>query len=1011
MRSRKTSDKITLDQENLIPEPKRNQRRWRIAYTAIYFTRLLVSLSKKALERQTKILRSLSYVAVDVHDDTFQHENKLGSLTDVDQRTLNDIIKEKNLESLNKLGGVIQVATILETDVKDGTREADAAFRRDVFGANRFKKPPSKSFLSFVLEACKDPTIIILLVCAIMSLVFGIKQHGLKNGWYDGGSIIVAVVLVIAVSAISNFKQSKQFEKLSDESLDITVQVVRDGRHKHISILDVVVGDVVSLKIGDQIPADGLFLHGYSLKVDESSMTGESDHVEVNGSENPFLVSGTKVTDGFGFMLVTSVGMNTAWGEMMSSISRDLDEQTPLQARLNKLTSYIGKVGLTVAILVLAVMMIRYFTGNTRDDNGRKEYYGSKTKVSDVLDSVVSIIAAAVTIVVVAIPEGLPLAVTLTLAYSMKKMMKDNAMVRKLSACETMGSATTICTDKTGTLTLNQMKVTEFCLGKETIEDNTEIESEVYQLLQEGIALNTTGTVNKSHANLVPEIIGSPTEKAILSWAVMDLGMDINETKGKCEIIHVETFNSEKKRSGVLMRKNSEKAIHTHWKGAAEMILAICSNYYVRNGELRDLNEEEKVQFGAIIQSMAAKSLRCIAFAHKKVVEENSQASAKLEENGMTFMGLVGLKDPCRIGVKTAVESCKNAGVTVKMITGDNMHTARAIAIECGILNPEQDMKNGAVVEGVEFRNYSPEERMAKVDNIQVMARSSPFDKLLMVQCLKKKGHVVAVTGDGTNDAPALKEADIGLSMGIQGTEVAKESSDIVILDDNFTSVVTVLRWGRCVYNNIQKFLQFQLTVNVAALVINFVAAVSSGKVPLTAVQLLWVNLIMDTLGALALATEQPTNDLMARPPVGRSEPLITKIMWRNLLAQALYQVTILLTLQFKGKAIFGVDEEVKNTLIFNTFVLCQVFNEFNARKLEKMNIFKGIHNNKLFLAIIGITIILQVLMVELLKKFASTERLNWQQWGACIAIAVLSWPIGCLVKCIPVSCKRTQIH
>uniref|UniRef100_A0A6N2MCY8 Calcium-transporting ATPase n=1 Tax=Salix viminalis TaxID=40686 RepID=A0A6N2MCY8_SALVM len=964
MRSRKTSDKIILDQENLIPEPKSNQRRWRIAYTAIYFTRLLVSLSKKALESQTKILRSLPYVAIDVRDDKSLHENKLVSLINVDQRTLNDMIKEKNVESLKQLGGVIQVATILETDVKDGTREADAACRRDVFGANRFNKPPSKSFLSFVLEACKDTTIIILLVCAIMSLVFGIKQHGLKNGWYDGGSIIVAVVLVIAVSAISNFRQSKQFEKLSDESRDINVQVVRDGRHNHISIFDVVVGDVVSLNIGDQIPADGLFLHGYSMKVDESSMTGESDHVEVNGSENPFLLSGTKVTDGFGFMLVTSVGMSTAWGEMMSSISRDLDEQTPLQARLNKLTSYIGKVGLTVAIVVL----VRY------DD--KKEYFGSKTKVSDVLDSVVGIIAAAVTIVVVAIPEGLPLAVTITLAYSMKRMMKDNAMVRKLSACETMGSATIICTDKTGTLTLNQMKVTEFCLGKETIESNTEIESEIY-------SLTTRRGCFKYN---------SPTEKAIISWAVMDLGMNINETKGNCEIIHVETFNSEKKRSGVLMRKNSEKAIHTHWKGAAEMILAMCSNYYVRNGEVRDLNEEEKVQFGAIIQSMAAKSLRCIAFAHKKVVEENSQASAKLEENGMTFMGLVGLKDPCRVGVKTAVESCKNAGVNVKMITGDNMHTARAIAIECGILNPEQEMKNGAVVEGVQFRNYSPEERMAKIDNIQVMARSSPFDKLLMVQCLKVKGHVVAVTGDGTNDAPALKEADIGLSMGIQGTEVAKESSDIVILDDNFTSVGDCIEVGK-------KFIQFQLTVNVAALVINFVAAVSSGKIPLTAVQLLWVNLIMDTLGALALATEQPTNDLMTRPPVGRSEPLITKIMWRNLLAQALYQVTILLTLQFKGKAIFGVDEEVKNTLIFNTFVLCQVFNEFNARKLEKINIFKGIYKNKLFLAIIGITIILQVLMVELLNKFASTERLNWQQWGACIAIAVLTWPIGCLVK------------
>ena len=299
---------------------------------------------------------------------------------------------------------------------------------------------------------------------------------------------------------------------------------------------------------------------------------------------------------------------------------------------------------------------------------------------------------------------------------------------------------------------------------------------------------------------------------------------------------------------------------------------------------------------------------------------------------------------------------------------------------------------------------------MEKVDKICVMARSSPFDKLLMVQCLKQKGHVVAVTGDGTNDAPALKEADIGLSMGIQGTEVAKESSDIIILDDNFASVATVLRWGRCVYDNIQKFIQFQLTVNVAALVINFVAAVSAGEVPLTAVQLLWVNLIMDTLGALALATEQPTKELMEKPPMGRTEPLISNIMWRNLLAQALYQIAVLLTLQFKGESIFGVSEKVKDTLIFNTFVLCQVFNEFNARKLEKKNVFKGLHKNKLFLGIIGITIILQVVMVEFLKKFADTERLDWGQWGACIGIAAASWPIGWVVKCVPVSDKPFKL-
>ncbi|EEF49665.1 putative calcium-transporting ATPase 13, plasma membrane-type [Ricinus communis] len=993
-----------LDQE--FPSPgKRNQRRWRMAFTAIYFTRVLCSLSKKVLDNQNRLLGSFSYVAISINDDAAHNEGR--PLVDVDHNTLIDMVKNRSLESLHQLGGAKQVVAILLSDAKEGIsdNEADLAHRREVFGANRYQKPPTKSFFSFVFEALKDSTMIILSVCSVLSLGFGIKQHGPKDGWYDGGSIIVAIVLVIAVSSVSNFKQSKQFEKLSDVSNDIKVRVVRDGRHHSISIFDIVVGDVISLKIGDQIPADGLFLDGYSLKLDESSMTGESEHVEVDGHRNPFVLSGTKVIDGFGSMIVTSVGMNTAWGEMMSSLTSNLEEQTPLQARLSELASYIGKVGLSVAILVLAVLMIRYFTGSTRDENGQREFNGSKTKVSDVLNSVVGIVAAAVTILVVAIPEGLPLSVTLTLAYSMKRMMKDNAMVRKLSACETMGSATTICTDKTGTLTLNQMKVIEFWLGKESIEDGTssKIEPAIYELLQEGIALNTTGTVGKSHTSLDAEISGSPTEKAILSWAVFDLGIKIIETKLNCKIIHVEAFNSEKKRSGVWMRKSNDKTIHTHWKGAAEMILAMCSNYYLRNGAVKAMNRDDRLQFETIIQSMAAKSLRCIAFAHKKLkADDRKELSKEPEETEFTLMGIVGLKDPCRPGVSAAIESCKKAGVIVKMITGDNLHTARTVAIECGILSPEDDMDR-AVVEGVQFRNFSPEDRTSKIDEIRVMARSSPFDKLLMVQCLKQKGHVVGVTGDGTNDAPALKEADIGLAMGIQGTEVAKESADIIILDDNFSSVVTVLQWGRCVYSNIQKFLQFQLTVNVAALVINFAAAVSSGEVPLTAVQLLWVNLIMDTLGALGLATEQPTSDLMEKKPVGRWEPLITKIMWRNLIAQALYQVAILLALQFKAQSIFGVNEKVKNTIIFNTFVLCQVFNEFNSRNMEKKNIFKGIHRNKLFLVIIGITILLQVLMVELLTRFASTERLNWGQWGACIGIAALTWPIGFLVKCIPV--------
>ncbi|XP_019192560.1 PREDICTED: putative calcium-transporting ATPase 13, plasma membrane-type [Ipomoea nil] len=1002
------SPKPADDTMVFIRSMQKPRKRWQKAYRAICF---LVFLTKKRTVAKKssgflQLLSSRSFVAIAIEDK--DHKPSF----DIDKNMLSDMVSKRDMDGLSSLGGVKAMAALLEADEKggiDGSNAAGIEYRVQVFGSNTYKKAPAKSFFSFVLEAFKDTTIVILLICAVLSLGFGIKEHGPEDGWYDGGSIILAIFLVLAVSSISNYKQSRQFLKLSNESSNIKVEVVRDGHRQKVSIFDIVVGDVVCLKTGDQIPADGLFLDGFSMRVDESSMTGESNHVEVDETRNPFLVSGTKVTDGYGHMLVTSVGMNTSWGQMMSLITHDVTEETPLQQRLNNLTSFIGKVGLSVAGLVLVVMMVRYFTGNTRDESGHKEFIGSKTEASDILNSVLFIIAAAVTIVVVAIPEGLPLAVTLNLAVSMKRMMRDNAMVRKLSACETMGSATTICTDKTGTLTLNQMQVTEFWLGKEQIEKGKsfEIASDLIELIQEGVALNTSGEVYMSASATLPEISGSPTESAILQWAVADLAMDFNGLKQGHEILQVEAFNSQKKRSGALVRKNhGEKGVQTHWKGAAEMILDMCSKYHLKSGDIKALDDEERVNFQSIIRNLACKSLRCVAFAYKVAREQSDMVSEKLEESELTLLGMVGMKDPCRPGAKEAVEACREAGVKIKMITGDNMFTAKAIATECGILKQGDDI-DGAVIDGTTFRNYSEQERMAKIDSICIMARSSPFDKLLMVKCLKQKGHVVAVTGDGTNDAPALKEADIGLSMGIQGTEVAKESSDIVILDDNFKSVVTVIKWGRCVFNNIQKFIQFQLTVNIAALTINFVAALSSGEVPLTAVQLLWVNLIMDSLGALALATEQPTDDLMAKKPIGRTEPLITPVMWRNLIAQALYQIIVLLVLQFRGSSIFGVNKRVKDTLIFNTFVFCQVFNEFNARKLEKKNVFKGILKNKLFLGIIGGTIILQVIMVEALNKFAATQRLNSGQWAICIGVAALSWPIGWLAKCIPVTHKH----
>ncbi|KHN24634.1 Calcium-transporting ATPase 8, plasma membrane-type [Glycine soja] len=913
----------------------------------------------------------------------------------IGQEQLASISREHDTAALQQYGGVVGLSNLLKTNSEKGIHgdDADLLKRRNAFGSNNYPRKKGRNFLMFMWDACKDLTLVILMVAAAASLALGIKSEvrftgkvicnslylvesvdsgllsGIKEGWYDGGSIAFAVILVIVVTAISDYKQSLQFRDLNEEKRNIHLEVVRGGRRVEISIYDIVVGDVIPLNIGNQVPADGILITGHSLAIDESSMTGESKIVHKD-SKDPFLMSGCKVADGSGTMLVTGVGINTEWGLLMASISEDTGEETPLQVRLNGVATFIGIVGLTVAVIVLIVLLARYFSGHTKNPDGSVQFIAGKTKVGDAIDGAIKIITVAVTIVVVAVPEGLPLAVTLTLAYSMRKMMADKALVRRLSACETMGSATTICSDKTGTLTMNQMTVVEAYAGGKKIDPPHKLESYpmLRSLLIEGVAQNTNGSVYAPEGANDVEVSGSPTEKAILQWGIQ---ADCN--------------------------------IHIHWKGAAEIVLACCTGYVDVNDQLVGMDEEKMTFFKKAIEDMAADSLRCVAIAYRSYEKEKVPTNEELlshwslPEDDLILLAIVGLKDPCRPGVKQAVELCQKAGVKVKMVTGDNVKTAKAIALECGILNSYADATEPNIIEGKTFRGYSDAQRDEIADRISVMGRSSPNDKLLLVQALRRKGHVVAVTGDGTNDAPALHEADIGLAMGIQGTEVAKESSDIIILDDNFASVVKVVRWGRSVYANIQKFIQFQLTVNVAALVINVVAAISSGDVPLNAVQLLWVNLIMDTLGALALATEPPTDHLMDRSPVGRREPLITNIMWRNLLIQAMYQVSVLLVLNFRGISILGLSHDrkahaikVKNTLIFNAFVLCQIFNEFNARKPDEFNIFKGVTRNYLFMGIIGLTVVLQIVIIEFLGKFTSTVRLNWKHWLISVVIGLI---------------------
>ncbi|KAH9667736.1 calcium-transporting ATPase 9 plasma membrane-type [Citrus sinensis] len=919
---------------------------------------------------------------------------------------LASVTRDHNFSALEQYGGVKGLSELLKTNLEKGISgdDTDLSNRRNSFGSNTYPLKKGRSFLNFLWEAWQDLTLIILIVAAIASLALGIKTEGVEEGWYDGASIAFAVFLVIVVTAISDYRQSLQFQNLNKEKRNIQLEAMRGGKAVKISIFDVVVGEIVPLRIGDQVPADGVLVTGHSLAIDESSMTGESKIVRKD-HKTPFLMSGCKVADGVGTMMVTGVGINTEWGLLMASISEDNGEETPLQVRLNGVATFIGIVGLAVAFLVLAVLLVRFFTGHTTKEDGSSAFVKGRTSVSDAVDGVIKIVTIAVTIVVVAVPEGLPLAVTLTLAYSMRKMMADKALVRRLSACETMGSATTICSDKTGTLTLNEMTVVEAFIGRKKInppDDSSQMHSIVISLLSEGIAQNTTGNVFVPKDGEAVEVSGSPTEKAILSWAVK-LGMKFDRVRSETTVLHVFPFNSEKKRGGVAVKRiNSE--VHVHWKGAAEMILASCTKYLDTDGQLQSIDGDEDF-FKAAVDEMAARSLRCVAIAYRSCeadevpTEEESLDKWTLPEEELILLAIVGIKDPCRPGVKDAVKLCRDAGVKVRMVTGDNLQTAKAIALECGILGSDAEANDPNIIEGKVFRALSDKEREKVAQEITVMGRSSPNDKLLLVQALRKGGDVVAVTGDGTNDAPALHEADIGLAMGIQGTEVAKENSDIIILDDNFASVVKVVRWGRSVFANIQKFIQFQLTVNVAALLINVVAAISSGDVPLNAVQLLWVNLIMDTLGALALATEPPTDHLMHRLPVGRKEPLITNIMWRNLIVQALYQVTVLLVLNFKGTSILHLEGErrqhasdVKNTMIFNAFVLSQIFNEFNARKPDEINVFTGVTKNYLFMGIIGITFVLQIIIIEFLGKFTKTVKLDWKLWLASIGIGLFRW-------------------
>ncbi|XP_028783028.1 putative calcium-transporting ATPase 11, plasma membrane-type [Neltuma alba] len=1007
--------------ENFDVSPKRpseaNLRRWRSAVSIVKNPRrrfrMVADLAKRAeAEKKRKKLQEKVRVALYVQKAALQfidagqrgssmlsREVKESGFA-IEPDDLANICRSHNSKGLEHSGGVAGLAKAVNVSLEDGVRSSDVPHRQNVFGSNRFAEKPSRGFWMFVWDAMQDLTLIILLLCAFVSIGVGIPTEGWPKGVYDGVGIALSILLVVFVTSVSDYKQSLQFKDLENEKKNVTIQVIRDRNRQKISIYELVVGDIVHLSIGDIVPADGLFISGYNLLVDESSLSGESEAVHVD-QRAPFLLAGTKVQDGSAKMLVTSVGMRTEWGRLMDTLNEVGDDETPLQVKLNGVATIIGKIGLGFALMTFLVLTGRFLV--------RKIVHNeiSQWSLNDASE-LLNFFATAVIIIVVAVPEGLPLAVTLSLAFAMKKLMNDKALVRHLSACETMGSAGSICTDKTGTLTTNHMVVHKIWICGQTKEmrnnssENllkSSISEQIFDLFLQSIFQNTGSEVVKGE-NGKNKVMGTPTEKALLEFGLLS-GGEPGVYNEKYKILKIEPFNSNRKRMSVLVAlPGTANKSRAFCKGASEIVLEMCDKLVDTNGKVVRLFEEQRRNIAKVINDFASEALRTLSIAFKDI--EGNSGGDNIPEENFTLLAIVGIKDPVRPGVKKAVETCKAAGISVKMVTGDNIITAKAIARECGILT------DGIAIEGPEFRKKTQQEMEEIIPKIQVMARSLPLDKHTLVTHLRTDfDEVVAVTGDGTNDAPALREADIGLAMGIAGTEVAKENADVIVMDDNFTTILNVARWGRSVYINVQKFVQFQLTVNVVALILNFVSACVSGSAPLTAVQMLWVNMIMDTLGALALATEPPHDGLMKRPPVGRNANLITGIMWRNIIGQSLYQIAVLLVLKFRGEQIMKLNgpdaTSVLNTFIFNVFVFCQVFNEINSRDMEKINVFRGIFSSWIFLGVLASTICFQAILVEFLGTFAQTVPLSWDLWLASVLIGSVSLPLAAIVKCIPV--------
>ncbi|PQK10878.1 hypothetical protein BB8028_0002g11960 [Beauveria bassiana] len=917
--------------------------------------------------------------------------------------------------------------------------------RRRIYGANRLPRRPQKSFFRLMWIAFNDKLLILLTISACISLAIGIYQSvdaKTKNAnieWVDGVTVVVAILVIVLASAITDFQKNHKFEKLNERKSQRDVAVLRCGRIQQVSVYDVMVGDIMHVEAGEILAADGVLVRAAGLHVDEASVSGEAglvhkslavDHDPTHADRaDPFLFSGTTICRGVGQYLVTAVGANSTYGRTLISLREDVEE-TPLQAKLGRLGKQLILFGAAAGSVFFLILFIQFLV-NLDDLKG----IGPSEKAERFFE----IFTFAITVVIITVPEGLALNVTMALAFATKRMLKDNNLVRLIRSCEIMGNATTVCSDKTGTLTQNKMTVVAGRIGLDCSFDDTEttevaagsgapttavvrgetssyatshLSTDLRDLLKDSIALNSTAFETNDGSK--PSYLGSSTETALLQFSHDHLGMGpLREERANTPVLTMFPFDSTKKWMAVLIKLPNGR-YRLLIKGAAEVVFEYCA-YTIADPEFRittcHMTEENRTSIRDSIQEYAEQMLRPVAVAFRdfeasEVFDnpDDDPATVNLEwfASGLVLTGLFGIRDPLRPEVVDSVKKCQDAGVFIRMITGDNFTTAKAIATECGIYTP-----GGIAMNGPTFRRLSPEQLDSVIPRLQVLARSSPEDKLLLVSRLRGMKETVAVTGDGTNDALALKAADVGFAMGLQGTEVAKEAASIILLDDNFASIVKALSWGRTVNDAVKKFCQFQFTINITAGIITVVSKLV-GDAIFTVVQLLWINLIMDIFASLGLATDHPSPDFLKRKPEPRNAPIVSITMWKMILGQAIYQLLVVFLVHYIGWELFnpGTEAEVEKlqTLVFNIYVWMQFFNQHNCRRVDnKLDIwYQGVLRNPWFIGVQCLTLAGQFIIIFKGGEAFDTKPLTGAQWGWSMLFGILTIPLGALIRQVP---------